>query len=165
MVKSSAPPKTCSPPLQHSTGNPSVKYPTRSLKPVLVLALVAIAVGMLANPGAASAGSVKIVGAADANITGSTVNSYSPYSYGLMVNAFNGTHAIVDVPLAAVPLNATVSGVQVNFAESSYANANGLVTISGYGRTGSIIASEGAARLRWDHTTRLPWESGNNRWL
>ena len=109
-----------------------------------VLALsAAFTAGVVASPRFASADSTTIPGAADANITGNTVNLDPPYSYGLVTNVYENTHTIVDVPLASIPRNATINSVQVNFQEVGYTSASGVVSISGYDRHGSITASDG----------------------
>jgi hypothetical protein len=102
-----------------------------------------LAIGLLGSPQVARGDSFTIVAGSDANVTGNTVNLNPPGSYGLEMNAFDGTHAIVDVPLGYIPINATINSVKANFREIGYANTNGLVTISGYGRSGTIKASDG----------------------
>jgi len=88
---------------------------------------------------------ITLSGARDANITGATVDSFPPGTYGLVINVFSGTQAIVDFSLSSIPPNATVSSLLFSFDESSYANANGLVSVYGYGRSGAIVPADATA--------------------
>src|ERR1019366_6408522 len=83
----------------------------------------------------------------DANLTGSTVNGLAPASYGLVVNAFSGTQAVVDFNLSSIPSYANINLVELNFDESAEANAPGLVAINGYGRTGAFTAADATAAV------------------
>ncbi|HEY4312791.1 MAG TPA: hypothetical protein VGN12_25295 [Pirellulales bacterium] len=80
-----------------------------------------LAIGLLVPSHVARADSFTIVAGSDANVTGNTVNMYPPGSYGLDMNFFDATHAIVDVPLGYIPINATINGVKANFREIGYA--------------------------------------------
>jgi hypothetical protein len=123
----------------------STKRSTNTAGIPRVLAAAVIALGTLANSHSASANSVNITASADANITGSVPYTPPTSNVSLLINVFNNSRALVDVSLAAVPLNATVSDVQFNFMELSYANSGGLVSISGYPRTGNFTASDASA--------------------
>jgi hypothetical protein len=123
----------------------STKHSTKTARIPLVLAAGVIALGTLANSHSAAANSLNITVSADANITGSVPYTPPTSNVSLLVNIFSNSRALVDVSLAAVPLNATVSDVQFNFMELSYANAGGLVSISGYPRRGDFTASDASA--------------------
>jgi hypothetical protein len=122
-----------------------MKHVAAIVKKILfLLACVIMALGTFTNTRFACARTLNIAASADANITHGTVNSPYPPAAGddLIANYFDDTSAVLDVPLGAIPINASLNSVQVNFEEHSYSNANGLVSIAGFGRTGAINAAD-----------------------
>jgi hypothetical protein len=81
----------------------------------------------------------------DGNLTGTTLNSDPPGSDGLVVNVFSSTQAVIDFKLSSIPTGASITSVSFSFDETAEANSNGLVSINGYGRTGSIGSADAGA--------------------
>ena len=98
---------------------------------------VTVSYAMPSNP--------QLVPLLDANITGNSVNQYSPSSYGMIVNAFDSTKGVLDYSLAGLPAGAALASATINIDETSLANSDGLVSIYAYNRSGPITGADANA--------------------
>src|SRR5687768_12728076 len=105
---------------------------------------IVMAAGLFARP--AHAATANIVGSSNANITGSSVNTtYPPSSYGLVVNVFDNTRAVIEFPTTALPSNAVIQSLSFDFEQVSHANQTSVVNIMGFADNGTITGADATA--------------------
>ncbi len=93
----------------------------------------------------ANAATTTLNGVRDANITGGTVNALSPFSYGLVINVFDNTRAVIEFDTSPLPATAIIDALTFNFREVAVANFTSTVNVLGYPRTGAITPADATA--------------------
>ncbi len=117
--------------------------PARGINRLIVATAFAAGFGIFVQQ--ASATTVVLNGVRDANITGSTINAYPPFDYGLIINAFDDSRAVIEFDTSPLPSDAIIDALVFNFREISYTSSQNVVDVVGYPRTGAITAADATA--------------------
>ena len=97
------------------------------------------------NPSARAGIVAALPPTSDANISGTTINDPPASGYGLVINIFSNTRALIEFDTSSLPQSALLDAVTLQIGEFADANPPCIVNIEGFGDNGIITASDATA--------------------